>query len=290
MKTVSTIDQIRKARARLRGSVGFVPTMGALHAGHESLIARALKENKHVVVSIFVNPTQFAPGEDLAKYPRTLKADLKRCKVAGASLVFTPTSEIMFAKGHDTWVEVEHLGKPLCGQFRPGHFRGVATVVCKLFNLIQPTRAYFGQKDAQQALILARMAQDLNMPIEVITCPTLREADGLAMSSRNRYLSPGERERALIISRTLFEIQRRYEKGERDVSHLLSVMESSLGAEMDEVQYAEIRRLSDLGELESLNDEPALAAVAGFVGSTRLIDNVVLAPAKRPAKRKNPKA
>jgi pantoate--beta-alanine ligase len=264
--------------------------MGALHAGHESLMARALKENKHVVVSIFVNPTQFAPGEDLAKYPRTLKADLKRCQVAGASLVFTPASEIMFAKGHDTWVDVEHLGKPLCGQFRPGHFRGVATVVCKLFNLIQPTRAYFGQKDAQQALILTRMAQDLNMPIEVITCPTLREADGLAMSSRNRYLSPGERERALIISRTLFEIQRRYEKGERDVSHLLSVMESSLGAEMDEVQYAEIRRLSDLGELESLNDEPALAAVAGFVGSTRLIDNVVLAPAKRPAKRKNPQA
>jgi len=276
MKTANSIDALRKARVKFKGSVGFVPTMGALHEGHVSLMRRSVKENKHTVVSIFVNPSQFVPSEDLAKYPRTLKQDLDLCKKAGVDLVFTPPSEMIYPAGFDTWVEVVEISKPLCGEFRPGHFKGVATVVCKLFNLVQPTRAYFAPKDAQQLAVLTRMAQDLNMPLEVVPCETVREKDGLAMSSRNRYLSPAERERALCISRALFEVQRRYEKGERDVSHLTSVLESVLGAEMDEVQYADIRKLADLSEFSDKIDAPALAAVAGYVGSTRLIDNVVL--------------
>lgn len=280
MKTVSTVAALRHARAKLKGSVGFVPTMGALHEGHASLMRRSVKENSHTVVSIFVNPAQFGPKEDLDKYPRTLKQDLKLCREAGVDVVFTPASELMYPPGFDTWVEVEKLSRPLCGEFRPGHFKGVATVVCKLFNLVQPTRAYFGRKDAQQALILTRMVEDLNLPLEVITCETVREHDGLAMSSRNRYLSPTERERALCISRALFEVKRLFDKGERDVDHLTSVLEAGVGAEMDEVQYAEIRRLADLSEFHERIDAPALAAVAGMVGTTRLIDNVVLGEAR----------
>lgn len=280
MKTVATVAALRSARAKLKGSVGFVPTMGALHEGHASLMRRSVKENRHTVVSIFVNPAQFGPKEDLEKYPRTLKQDLKLCREAGVDVVFTPTSDLMYPPGFDTWVEVEKLSRPLCGEFRPGHFKGVATVVCKLFNLVQPTRAYFGRKDAQQALILTRMVEDLNMPLEVITCDTVREHDGLAMSSRNRYLSPQERERALCISRALFEVKRLFDKGERDVDHLTSVLEAGVGAEMDEVQYAEIRRLADLSEFHERMDAPALAAVAGMVGTTRLIDNVVLGEAR----------
>lgn len=282
MKTANSIEAMRRARAKFKGSVGFVPTMGALHPGHVSLMQRSVKENKHTVVSIFVNPAQFGPNEDLAKYPRTLKDDLALCSKAGVDLVFTPNNEMMYPPGFDTWVEVVELSKPMCGEFRPGHFRGVATVVAKLFNLVQPTRAYFGRKDAQQLAVLTRMAADLDMPLEIVPCETVREPDGMAMSSRNRYLSPDERERALCISRTLMEIKRLFEKGERDVAHLTSVLEAGVGAEMDEVQYAEIRRLADLGEFTEKVDAPALAAVAGFVGTTRLIDNVVLGEAGRP--------
>lgn len=280
MKTASTVAALRKARARLKGTLGFVPTMGALHEGHLSLMRRSVRENDHTVASIFVNPRQFGPSEDLAKYPRTLKEDLKLCREAGVDLVFTPDADVMYPDGFDTFVEVERLSRPLCGEFRPGHFRGVATVVCKLFNIVQPSRAYFGQKDAQQVLVLARMVEDLNMPLKVVTCPTVREKDGLAMSSRNRYLSPSERERALVISRILAEVKRQFDKGERDVGHLVSIMESALGAEMDEVQYAEIRRLADLTEFPGPIDAPALAAVAGYVGTTRLIDNVTLSPSR----------
>jgi pantoate--beta-alanine ligase len=285
MKTANSIDALRKARAKLRGSVGFVPTMGALHEGHVSLMRRAVKENKHAVVSIFVNPSQFGPSEDLAKYPRTLKQDLVLCKKAGVDLVFTPTSEMMYPSGFDSWVEVVELSKPLCGEFRPGHFKGVATIVCKLFNLVQPTRAYFGRKDAQQLAVLTRMVADLNMPLEIVPCETVRESDGLAMSSRNRYLSPAERERALCISRALREVERLYAKGERDAGHLTSVLEAALGAEMDEVQYADIRKLSDLSEFSDKINAPALAAVAGYVGSTRLIDNVVLGQSGKAARK-----
>ena len=286
MKTADSIKALRKARTALKGSVGFVPTMGALHEGHVSLMRRSVQENKHTIVSIFVNPSQFGPSEDLAKYPRTLKADLALCTKAGVALVFTPTSEMIYPPGYDTWVEVDKLSKPLCGEFRPGHFKGVATVVCKLFNLVQPTRAYFGRKDAQQLAVLTRMVQDLNMPLEIVPCETVREQDGLAMSSRNRYLTPQERERALCISRALFDVARLFEKGERDVSHLTSVLEAAVGGEMDEVQYAEIRRHADLGEFGEKIDAPALAAIAGYVGSTRLIDNVVLSPETR-VKRKS---
>lgn len=275
MKVVADKAALRKARGGLKSSVGFVPTMGALHSGHASLIERSARENGHTVVSIYVNPAQFGPREDFSKYPRTLKDDLALCKKAGADLVYTPAD--LYDPGHQTWIDVEKIAAPLCGQHRPGHFRGVATVVAKFFNLVQPTRAYFGQKDAQQAMLLATMARELDFPLEVITCPTVREPDGLAMSSRNRYLSPEERKRALVISRTLQAVQRLFDEGERDVGRLEAAAEAALGAEVDRVDYAEIRRWRDLGEIERI-DEPALLAVAVFVGGTRLIDNVVLTP------------
>ena len=286
MKVVSDKQSLRKARAKLKGSVGFVPTMGALHVGHASLVERSAAENDATIVSIYVNPTQFGPKEDFSKYPRTLEADLELCRKAGADLVYTPPS--LYDDGHQTWIDVEHVAAPLCGERRPGHFRGVATVVAKFFNLVQPTRAYFGQKDAQQAMLLTTMARELDFPLEVITCPTVREADGLAMSSRNRYLSSDERKRALVISRTLRDLQQLFDGGERNVSQLEAVMESALGAEVDRVDYAEIRRWRDLAEVKTI-DEPALCAIAVFVGATRLIDNTVLEPRGKSGSRKDAK-
>lgn len=278
MKVVANKASLRRARAKLKGQVGFVPTMGALHAGHAALIERSVAENDRTVVSIFVNPTQFGPNEDLDKYPRTLKADLALCNKAGADLVFTPST--LYEPGHQTWVDLEHLSRPLCGEHRPGHFRGVATVVTKLFNLVLPHRAYFGQKDAQQALLLSAMTRELDMDIKVVICSTMREPDGLALSSRNRYLSPPERVRSLVLWRTLEAVRKLVAAGERDVSRLEALMESALGAETDRVDYAEIRRWPDLAEIESI-EGPALCAIAAFVGTTRLIDNVVLKPGKR---------
>jgi pantoate--beta-alanine ligase len=275
MLTLTSIDALRQWRTRQTGSVGFVPTMGALHDGHASLIRRSAVENTATLVSIFVNPAQFGPNEDLDKYPRTLEADLRLCAAAGAQAVFTPDTAMMYPPGFATWVTVEGLTDKLCGRSRPGHFRGVTTVVTKLFNLAQPARAYFGQKDAQQALVLTRMARELNMPLEVITCPTVREPDGLAMSSRNRYLDADQRRRALALVRSLRAIEAAFAAGTRDVPTLRQTGLDVLTPEVDRVDYLEILDAGDLSEIAAVQGK-ALCAVAAFVGTTRLIDNVLL--------------
>lgn len=275
METLQSIEAVRAWRGS--GELGFVPTMGALHEGHASLVRRSAAENARTLVSIFVNPTQFGPNEDLAKYPRTLEADLKLCERAGASAVFTPTKEMMYPTGFCSWVTVEGLGDRLCGASRPGHFKGVTTVVSKLFHIVEPTRAYFGQKDAQQALILRRMVRDLDMPLELIVCPIVREPDGLAMSSRNRYLSEDERRRAVGLSKALFEAQRLFKAGTRTAAVLRGQLIITLDEYVDKLDYAE---LVDADSLQPVTEiaGPTLIAVAAWVGGTRLIDNVIVAP------------
>jgi pantoate--beta-alanine ligase len=275
MKTLQSIEAVRAWRGS--GELGFVPTMGALHEGHASLVRRSAAENARTLVSIFVNPTQFGPNEDLAKYPRTLEADLKLCEQAGADAVFTPTKEMMYPPGFCSWVTVEGLGDRLCGASRPGHFRGVTTVVAKLFHIVGPKRAYFGQKDAQQALILRRMVRDLDMPLELIVCPIVREPDGLAMSSRNRYLSEDERRRAVGISKALFEAQRMFEAGTRTAAVLRGQLIITLDEYVDKLDYAELVSADTLQPVIEISG-PTLVAVAAWVGGTRLIDNVIVAP------------
>lgn len=275
MKTLQSIEAVRAWRGS--GELGFVPTMGALHEGHASLVRRSAAENARTLVSIFVNPTQFGPNEDLAKYPRTLEADLKLCEQAGADAVFTPTREMMYPPGFCSWVTVEGLGDRLCGASRPGHFRGVTTVVAKLFHIVGPKRAYFGQKDAQQALILRRMVRDLDMPLELIVCPIVREPDGLAMSSRNRYLSEDERRRAVGISKALFEAQRMFEAGTRTAAVLRGQLIITLDEYVDKLDYAELVSADTLQPVIEISG-PTLVAVAAWVGGTRLIDNVIVAP------------
>ena len=275
METLPTIEAVRAWRGD--GELGFVPTMGALHEGHASLVRRSAADNARTLVSIFVNPTQFGPNEDLAKYPRTLEADLKLCEQAGADAVFTPAKELMYPPGFCSWVTVEGLGDRLCGASRPGHFRGVTTVVAKLFHIVEPTRAYFGQKDAQQALILRRMVRDLDMPLELIVCPIVREPDGLAMSSRNRYLSEDERRRAVGLSKALFEAQRMFESGTRTAAVLRGQLITTLDEYVDKLDYAELVDADSLQPVTEITG-PTLVAVAAWVGGTRLIDNVILAP------------
>ncbi len=274
-----TIASVRDAVAHARHagkSIGFVPTMGALHAGHAELIRRAKAETGFVVVSIFVNPTQFGPNEDLARYPRTLEADRIVATEAGADLIFTPTVQEMYPPGALTFVEVPHLDAVLCGPRRPGHFRGVCTVVLKLFHIVQPNVAVFGQKDAQQSIILIKMVRDLDLPVRMVIAPTVREPDGLAMSSRNRYLNETERAMAPHISMALRMVHDRVQAGERDVAKLeaslLTALEAIPGARVD---YANILDATMLAPMTTL-DRPALAAVALFLGQTRLIDNVML--------------
>jgi pantoate--beta-alanine ligase len=275
----STVVEIRSAvsAAKARGlSVGFVPTMGALHEGHAELIRTARRECGFVVVSIFVNPTQFGPNEDLAKYPRTLDADRTICTEAGADVIYYPTVDAIYPPGAVTWVEVKELDRDLCGASRPGHFRGVCTVVATLFNQVLPDFAFFGQKDGQQLRIIQRMVRDLAFPVTIRACPTVREADGLAMSSRNRYLNPQERAAAPGIYRALVSIRERILQGEIDVARLESALEADLAAIPGaRVDYA---RIVDDESLQPLSraDRPALAAVAVFLGSTRLIDNITI--------------
>ena len=280
MEQADDIRELTRLRDALGGSVGLVPTMGALHDGHASLIRAARDRCDHVVASIFVNPKQFSPGEDLANYPRSLDSDLSLCEELGVDLVFTPDEANIYPEGFSTWVEVAGLTDKLCGQNRPGHFRGVTTVVCKLLNIVRPTQAFFGQKDAQQAIVLTRMASDLNLPCEIITCPTVREPDGLALSSRNRYLSAEERARAPSIYLALQAVVKAFAGGERRVDALTSILQVGLGGETDRVDYAEILRLDDLEDIQTVA-QPALCAAAVYVGETRLIDNVILDPAAR---------
>jgi len=282
MDILSSLSDLRTARLSLDGTVGLVPTMGYLHEGHLSLVSRAKAENKHVIVTIFVNPTQFGANEDLSKYPRDLERDLSLLaslfppSSAGKLVVWAPTAEIMYPPGYQTWVEVEALTSPLEGAMRPGHFRGVTTVVAKLFNATQPTKAYFGQKDAQQVAVIRRMVTDLNFPLEIVVCPTTREADGLALSSRNKYLNEAERKAATVLFRALSAAKDLYENGERDAEKLREKMKEVLGAEpLTQMQYVSCADYDSLEELETVKGK-ALLSMAVFLGKTRLIDNFVL--------------
>jgi pantoate--beta-alanine ligase len=276
MMIVSDLDELRTARLLLEAPVGFVPTMGYLHEGHLSLVRKAKTECKSVVVSIFVNPTQFGPNEDLAKYPRDLEHDLRLLEPLGTDLVWTPTADDMYPAGFQSWVEVEALTKTLEGALRPGHFRGVTTVVTKLFNAVQPLRAYFGQKDAQQAAVICRMSQDLNFPIEIVICPTVREVDGLAMSSRNKYLEGADRKAATVLYRALGAAKAAYDRGEREAEKLRKIMQDTLATESRAlVQYVSCADYDTLEELRTIKGK-TLLSMAVLLGKTRLIDNFVL--------------
>jgi pantoate--beta-alanine ligase len=277
--TATTVAALRQALAGVRRhgrSVGLVPTMGALHRGHLSLVELARAENDCVVVSIFVNPTQFGPKEDFARYPRPLAQDLEECRRAGVDLVFHPDPAEMYPPGFCTFVEVSGLQEGLCGASRPGHFRGVATVVLKLFNLVQPDRAYFGQKDAQQVRVLQQMTVDLNVPVAIRVGPIVREPDGLALSSRNQYLDPIQRQQATVLSRALREAAGRFQAGERDAEALRCLLVERLaavpGAVLDYAAVVDAASLKPLTRIEG----PTLLALAVKFGPTRLIDNLLL--------------
>jgi pantoate--beta-alanine ligase len=279
MKIYETIEDIRAGcRAARRGGrrLGFVPTMGALHEGHLSLVRAARAASDIVAASIFVNPTQFGPKEDLAKYPRDFDRDRDLLAKEGVELLFAPSVEEMYPAGAVTWVTVEGLSGKLDGLSRPGHFRGVTTVVAKLFDIVEPDAAFFGQKDAAQVAIIRRMVRDLNFPVEIVACPIVREADGLAMSSRNAYLDPQQRQQALVIHRALMRVKKFWETGERDAAKLVAAGREEVAAEKSvRLDYFEI---VDPGGLDEVRDiaNGALVAVAAFVGTTRLIDNILL--------------
>jgi len=273
---VKSLDDLRQTRQTLLQPVGLVPTMGFLHEGHLSLARRAKEECASVVVSIFVNPSQFGPTEDLSKYPRDLAHDLVLLASVGVDLVWNPTLEDMYPKGYQTWVVLDDLVKPLEGAMRPGHFKGVATIVSKLFNSVQPQKAYFGQKDAQQAAVIKRMARDLDFPLEVVVCPILREADGLAMSSRNIYLDPAQRQAACVLYRALSAARFAYDQGERDASQLRLVVSSGIQSEpLASLQYVSCADNETLAEVDKI-ERPCLLSLAAYFGKTRLIDNIVL--------------
>ena len=276
MRSLITLTDLYAARRSFPGRVGLVPTMGYLHEGHLSLVRRARQECDYVVVTIFVNPTQFGPKEDLSRYPRDLERDLSLLEPLGVDLVWIPTDEIMYPPGYQTWVEVETITRLLEGAMRPGHFRGVTTVVAKLFNAVQPHHAYFGQKDAQQAAVIRQMTRDLSYPIEIVVCPIVREPDGLAMSSRNVYLDPGQRKAATVLSRALNAAKEAYNNSERDAEKLRQIMKDVLASEpLAQVQYVSCADYDTLEELETVKGK-ALLSMAVVVGKTRLIDNVVL--------------
>lgn len=279
MRQLSTIAETRAACAAARTAtkrIGFVPTMGALHAGHLSLVKTARKQSDVVVASIFVNPTQFAPGEDFARYPRTLERDGALLEAEGVDLLFTPGVEEMYPAGAATFVTVEGLSERGEGRARPGHLRGVATIVSKLFNIVQPQLGFFGQKDAAQLAVIRKMVRDLDLPIEIVGCPIMREADGLAMSSRNAYLSHDERKRATVLYRSLCRVQEVYGSGERAASKLIAAAAQIFALEPEvRLDYVEVVDPDTLQPAERV-ERPALVAVAAKVGTTRLIDNIVL--------------
>jgi len=276
MKTVIAFNDLRATRLSLTGTFGLVPTMGYLHEGHISLVKRAKEENDHVGVSIFVNPTQFGPNEDLSRYPRDLDRDLQLLSSAGADVVWTPTPEIVYPQNFQTYVNVENVTQPLEGKHRPGHFRGAATVVAKLFNAFTPDRAYFGQKDAQQVIVIKRMARDLNFPLEIIVCPTVREADGLAMSSRNTYLNADERKAATVLYRALTAAKESFAKGERDADTLRAILSSTIAKEsLAREEYVSAADPETLAESNLIRDG-VLLSMAVRIGKTRLIDNFLL--------------
>ncbi|HEX77538.1 MAG TPA: pantoate--beta-alanine ligase [Dehalococcoidia bacterium] len=276
MKVVDTVAAMRDARRQAKGTVGLVPTMGYLHEGHLTLVRWARRQTEVVVVSIFVNPTQFGPNEDFDRYPRDPQRDLALLEREGTDIVFMPLASEMYPQGFSSWVDVEGITDRLEGVFRPGHFRGVATVVAKLFNIVEPHRAYFGEKDAQQLRVIQKMVADLNMNLEIVPVPTVREADGLAMSSRNAYLNPQERQSALALYKSLTLAQGLYAQGERDAEtirrRMIQLIEKEPGAKIDYVSLADPDTLEELDRIEG----PALASLAVRIGTTRLIDNMML--------------
>ncbi len=281
-QVVTTVDGMRRLRSQAVGSVGFVPTMGYLHEGHLSLVRRARAENDVVVASIFVNPTQFGPTEDFERYPRDPQRDLTLLQQERTDIVFMPSAVEMYPEGFSTYIDVGGVTEVLEGAHRPGHFRGVATVVLKLFNIVQPTRAYFGQKDAQQVVVIRKMVNDLKLNVEVVPCPTVRETGGLAMSSRNVYLSPDERRAALILFRALSLSERLWRSGERDATKLRDRLHLLMAREpLASVDYISAAHPETLQELESM-DGPTLISLAIRIGETRLIDNLVVGE-KRPS-------
>jgi pantoate--beta-alanine ligase len=280
MDVLETIEQMRSAcKAAKQGEkqLGFVPTMGALHEGHLSLIRAAKARCDVVAASIFVNPTQFGPNEDFSKYPRSFEGDLKLLEKEAVNLLFAPSVQEMYPEGAVTFVTVEGLSERLCGKSRPGHFRGVTTVVSKLFHITQPDFAFFGQKDAAQVAVIRRMVWDLNLGVDIVVCPIVREADGLALSSRNAYLSPQERKSALVLSRSLAQVKKLFEQGERCTAKLGAAGREIFAEEPSvRLDYLEIVNPNTLEPVEHIRNL-ALVAVAAFVGGTRLIDNIVLA-------------
>ena len=282
MKIATNFIELRQIRKHLEEPVGLVPTMGFLHEGHLSLVRAAKKECASVAVSIFVNPTQFGPNEDLEAYPRDLRRDLDLLNAEGVDAVWLPTAEEMYPPGYQTWVTVEEVTKPLEGARRPGHFRGVATVVTKLFTGVQPQKAYFGQKDAQQAAVVRRLTRDLNFPIKIVVCPIQREPDGLAMSSRNTYLNPAERQAAPVLYRSLSAARSAFEAGEREAGRLRQIIAETIEAEpLARLQYVSCADAESLVDIEGkfgegTSHERALISMAVFVGKTRLIDNIIL--------------
>jgi len=277
MQIATTVAEMRQRRDAMKGSVGLVPTMGYLHEGHLSLVRHARAESDHVVASIFVNPTQFGPQEDYQRYPRDPERDLRLLEAEGTDVVFMPSAEDMYPDGFDTWVEVgRSLTERLEGAARPGHLRGVTTVVAKLFEIVRPQRGYFGQKDAQQLAVVRRMAADLNMGVEVVGLPTMREADGLAMSSRNAYLSREERRAAIVLWRSLCRAEELFDGGERRAEAIRTAMHAVLAEEpLAQVEYASVADAATLQELERIAGA-ALVSLAVRMGRTRLIDNIVV--------------
>jgi pantoate--beta-alanine ligase len=277
MKICTTIAEVRAACSGHK-RLGLVPTMGALHEGHLSLIRAAKAQCDSVAVSIFVNPTQFGPTEDLSKYPRQFEQDCRLLEKEDVDILFAPPVEAIYPNGAVTWVVVEGLSEKLDGRSRPGHFRGVTTIVAKLFHIVQPKVAFFGQKDAAQLAVIRHMVRDLNFPVEIVACPIVREGDGLAMSSRNAYLNPEERGRALVLYRSLQQVQEQFRSGERNAAALISTGKGVIAQEPQVVlDYFEIVDPDTLDAVERV-ERKALVAVAARVGSTRLIDNVVLEP------------
>ncbi len=281
LNPITTVAQLRdelRAMRRIGKRIGLVPTMGALHEGHLSLVRAARAECGCTVVSIYVNPSQFGPNEDFAKYPRTLEADLALLAGCGTDLAFAPGNEEVYRPGHAAWVEPGGIAEPLEGQFRPGHFRGVATVVLKLFNMVQPDAAYFGQKDYQQALVIRRMAADLDLPVAIRVCPTVREPDGLAISSRNRYLSPSARQRAVVLWKSLELAGRLVQQGQRSAEAIAARMRELIGTAADaRIDYVALVDPETLQPVETITGR-TLAALAVRIENTRLIDNCLLKP------------
>ncbi len=279
MEITGAIEEVRKQVKEWRRqglSVGLVPTMGYLHEGHKSLIERAVAENDRVVVSDFVNPIQFGVNEDLATYPRDIEADKRLCEQAGADLIFHPEAAEMYAPDFSTYVEMQKVSEGLCGKTRPTHFRGVCTVVCKLFHIVMPDRAYFGQKDAQQLAVIRRMVRDLDLDIQIVGCPIIREEDGLAKSSRNTYLSREERKAALVLSRAVFLGEDLMKKGERDADTILAAMRSLIEQEpLAKIDYVEMVDADSIEPLARARGR-VLTAMAVYIGTTRLIDNFIM--------------